>query len=139
MAPVVRRLLASFLIAALLAVAGLRGQTLSLGGASTHGADATSVDCGNHHDHHHAPSPAAPHSHDDHDTHVHLSIGDWARSAARAAVDLATLHVPVTLPIQALPDLGVASSLFRSARMSEPWRPPPKGELVALRAIRMLV
>ena len=139
MALAIRRLLASLLIAALLAVGGLRGQTLSLGGDHAHGPDSAHADHGHHHDHHHEPSPAAPHSHDDHDTHLHLSIADWARMAARAAVDMPKLHVLVTLRFPAIPDVGAASCLSRPMRNSEPWRSPPRGELAALCAIRLLV
>jgi len=138
-ASAIRRFLASLLIAALLPVGGLRCQTLPLGGDHAHGPDSARADHGHHHVHHQERCPAAPHSHDDHDTHLHLATADWALMTDRAAVDVSKLHVLVTLQFPAIPDVGAASCLSRPMRISEPWRPPPTGELAALRAIRLLV
>ena len=128
------------MVAALLAVTGLRGQTLSLGGSHVHADGLEHADHGSHHNHSQQAAPAEPHSHDEQGDHLHLTLDDWARTAPRAAVDLPKVAVFAIVPMPALPDIG--GTLYgpgRALRPFEQWRPPPAGELTALRSIRLLV
>jgi|GEM_PF-3064692 len=134
-----RRILASILIAAMLAVAGLRGQTLSLGGSHAQEDGSAHAEHRHFHEHDHESAPAAPHAHGEHGDHVHVTLDDWARTAARAAVELPKLDVLGTMPALLLPDIGTVSGPGLVVRACEPWWTPPKAELAALRAIRLLV
>jgi len=135
------RVLVSILVAALLAVTGLRGQTLSLGGSHVHENGHKHADHCHHHNHPQQPAPPAEsHSHDEKSDHLHLTLNDLVRSASRTTVDLPKIAVFAIVPVPALSEIcEPLHSPSRFLRLCEPWPPPSAGELTALRSIRLLV